>query len=270
MSVGRAIVALEGLSAEDLELVLSVGARLLARSSEPARERPETRRSSAAERTRRWRERASRGASQAVTASVTGTVTDRHGDESQTVTERHAERHGDGQRDALARGPSQDLSRISPSDLQKISHSDQRERGSHSDQRERGSDAGARDVTGDAASVTRHGDGESVTAQAERTRKVIAAAYRERGLAVPRAVASLASTAETAAALAGIPAEALPGILARFFADRRMQAKGYPAGFLLSNPNEWASDGPRGRDEGESRERPTETVLPDWLRPEVA
>lgn len=258
MSVGRVIDAVDALPLDDLGLVEAAIARRRARGEVTHAASAAT--SRGAERTRRWRERASRGASQTVTASVTR---DGAGD-GVSVTERHAERHGDGQRDALARGPSPDLSGISPSDLQKITHSEKRERGSDAGARD-----GARDVTGDAASVTRHGDGDSLTAAAERTRKVIAAAYRERGLAVPRAVASLASTAETAAALAGIPAEALRGILARFFADPRMKAKGYPPGFLLSNPNEWAHDGPRGRDEGEARERPTETVLPEWLRTET-
>lgn len=261
MSVGRVIDAVDALPLDDLGLVEAAIARRRARGEVTHAASAAT--SRGAERTRRWRERASRGASQTVTASVTR---DGAGD-GVSVTERHAERHGDGQRDALARGPSQDLSWISPSDLQKITHSEKRERGS--DARTRASVTAECDATGDAASVTRHGDSESVTAQAERTRKAIAAAYRERGLAVPRAVASLASTAETTAALAGIPSEALPGILARFFADGRMKAKGYPPGFLLSNPNEWAHDGPRGRDEGEARERPTETVLPEWLRTET-
>jgi hypothetical protein len=108
---------------------------------------------------------------------------------------------------------------------------------------------------------------ESVTALAERNRRTVAEGYRSRGLAVPRQAASLAGTAEVAASLAGLPPDALPGILARFFEDRRMREKGYPVSYLLTNPNQWATEGPQGRDEGEARERPAATVLPDWLLP---
>jgi hypothetical protein len=108
---------------------------------------------------------------------------------------------------------------------------------------------------------------ESVTALAERNRRTVAEGYRSRGLAVPRQAASLAGTAEVAASLAGLPPDALPGILGRFFEDRRMREKGFPISYLLTNPNQWATEGPRGRDEGEARERPAATVLPDWLLP---
>lgn len=82
---------------------------------------------------------------------------------------------------------------------------------------------------------------ESVTALAERNRRTVAEGYRSRGLAVPRQAASLAGTAEVAASLAGLPPDALPGILARFFEDGRMREKGYPVAFLLTNANQWAS-----------------------------
>ena len=110
---------------------------------------------------------------------------------------------------------------------------------------------------------------ESVTQAAERTRATIAAAYRSRGLAVPRGVATLAVSTEVATTLAAIPADALEGILARFFGDRRMRERAYPVSYLLTNPNQWLVEGATGRDEGESRERPTETVLPEWLRTET-
>lgn len=123
---------------------------------------------------------------------------------------------------------------------------------------------GAREASKVAVSEPRS---ESVTALAERNRRTVAEGYRSRGLAVPRQAASLAGTAEIAASLAGLPPDALPGILERFFGDRRMREKGYPVSYLLTNPNQWATEGPQGRDEGEARERPAVTVLPDWLQP---
>lgn len=256
MSIGRAIVALEGLSAADLEIVLGVGARLLARASEPVQERPEQRRSSAAERTRRWRERASQTVTETVTRdaqTVTGTVTGRHGDASQTVTERHGVT-------GVARVPSPDPSEHSPSVLK--DRKPQSHLQSESDARTRDAVTGGRDAaTRDASRVT----GRDVTDAAESARRVIASAYRSRGLSVPRQVASLAATAETAAALAGLPADKLGGILERFFADHAMRAKGYPVAWLLTNANQWAIDG-ISRDDGAPRERPAETVLPDWMK----
>lgn len=257
MSIGRAIVALEDLSVQDLEIVLHVGARLLARASEGTPEQAPRSTSTAAERARRYRQRHAE--------SVTERDGRRDGERDasrSSVTESVTLR--DGERDAvtgLARGPSGVLLSDPPSVLKARKPQSRSE--SESDARE--GVTNERDASRVTESVTR--DGESVTQQAESARKTIAAAYRSRGLAVPRQAASLASTAETAAALAGLPPDALPGILARFFEDRRMREKGYPISYLLTNPNQWATDGPQGRDEGEARERPAVTVLPDWLQP---
>ena len=260
MSVGRAIMALENLSAQDLEIVLHVGARLLARASDGTTEQAPRGASTAAERARRYRQRHAAGVTErdgrrdgerdASRSSVTESVTLR-----------------DGQRDAtagLARGPTPDLSEKSPSvlkdrdpqsDLQSVSDA-------------RASVTGERDASRVTVSVTDRDvtrDGTSVTQQAEKARATIASAYRSRGLAVPRQVASLASTAETTAALAGLPLDGLQGILERFFGDASMRAKGYPLAYLLTNPNQWALDG-IARDDGSPRERPAETVIPDWMR----
>lgn len=235
MSVGRAILALEELSAQDLEIVLHVGARLLARTSEGTPEQAPRSTSTAAERARRYRQRHAE--------SVTERDGRRDGERDasrSSVTESVTLR--DGERDGvtgLARGPSEVLLSESPSVLKDRNPQSRSE--SESDARE--GVTNERDASRVTESVTRDvtRDGESVTQQAESARKTIAAAYRSRGLAVPRQVASLASTAETAAALAGLPPDALPGILARFFGDARMREKGYPVAFLLTNANQWAS-----------------------------
>ncbi len=259
MSVGRVIDAVDLLPLDDLALVEAAIARRRARGETAHEAAPA--RSTAADRTRRWRERASR--------SVTESVTRDGGCDGQSVTEsvteRHSKRHRDGARDALARGPSEDLSSGSPSVLK-----DRKPQSGSESVSDARAVTGTRDAVGDAGRDGGRdavGDGGSVTQQAETARGTIVAAYRSRGLAVPRAVASLAGTTETAASLAGLPPDALPGILARFFEDRRMREKGYPVSYLLTNPNQWATEGPQGRDEGEARERPAATVLPDWLQP---
>lgn len=81
----------------------------------------------------------------------------------------------------------------------------------------------------------------SLTEAADRARKLIADGYKSRGLAVPSKVASLAATAEITAALAGIPFEALPEILEKFFSDPEIIERKWPVSWLLTNANQWGS-----------------------------
>lgn len=274
MSLSKAIAALEVLPQAELLAVLALAQSVLVGRAERApvaagETHSDLAHLSPEERKRELARR--RSARRRSSSSVTLSVTERDGERDasrSSVTASVTER--DAQRDAgsgLARGPSEVPSESSPSVLKDRNPQSRSE--SVSDARV--SVTRKRDGERDASRVTERDerDGESVTQQAERARVTIAAAYRARGLAVPRQVASLASTADTVAALAGLPAGALLGILERFFNDHAMKAKGYPVAFLLTNANQWAIDG-IARDDGAPRERPAETVLPDWMRQEGA
>lgn len=74
----------------------------------------------------------------------------------------------------------------------------------------------------------------------EPARQAIITAYQKRGLSVPGAVASNAPNYETHVRLAGLNVERLPAMLDAFFGDPEMDSKGFPIGWFLGNPNQWA------------------------------
>jgi hypothetical protein len=272
MSLGRAITEAERLDLYDLETLATVIGRLQERAV-ASMSREDRARHQARERQRRARAERDQATSRSVTErdetphqsvterdqSVTGSVTERD----RGVTKRDAA-------SALARAPSEDCSLQFPSASADrspqidLSASDARARESRSDVTLTPS------VTGHATERDRDTTAalhESIdTGQAERCRKLIVAAYKAHAPAVPRRVLSLTGRPEDTAAMAGMSEAALPGILARFFADRDMKAKGWPIGHLLANPSQW-SDVATGwkRDEGAPRQRPTEDEVPPWV-----
>ncbi len=150
-----------------------------------------------------------------------------------------------------------------------IQPSDQEQEQEHSRSTERESRARApesRDVTPGHATEADDLHHAIDTGAAERNRKAIVAAYRAHAPAVPRRALSLAGRADDTAAMAGMSEVALPGILARFFGDRDMKAKGWPVGHLLANPAQWGETATGWkRDEGAPRVRPLEDEVPPWV-----
>lgn len=267
MSIGRVIDAIDMLPSDDLDLVLAAVARRRARG-ETAHEAARTQPVGAAARAKRYRERR---AAEASRSGVTGSVTERDARHAETVTERDGKRDGDRDASRLASRPSRahpqtDLLSICPD--QRVSEDQQPSR-SQSAEIAR-ADASRTTVTPAVTlSVTRdasRSDDAIDTGQAEAARKLIAAAYKAHAPAVPRRVLSLAGRADDTAAMAGMSLDALPGILARFFADRDMRAKGWPVGHLLANPSQWGETATGWkRDEGAPRVRPLEDEVPPWV-----
>lgn len=274
MSIGRVIDAIDMLPSDDLDLVLAAVARRRARG-ETAHEAARTSPTGAAARAKRYRERRAAEAAGASRSGVTVSVTDRDARHGESVTDRDGKRDADRDASRLASRPSRahpqtDHLSICPDQRDSA---DQQPSRSHSAEIAR-ADASRTSVT---PTVTRDASRTAVdeaddlhhaidTGAAERNRKAIVAAYRAHAPAVPRRVLSLAGRADDTAAMAGMSEVALPGILARFFGDRDMKAKGWPVGHLLANPAQWGETATGWkRDEGAPRVRPLEDEVPPWV-----